>query len=175
MRGAALPFRWPAKWRAVKNTPAMLVISDSAMFSGVWPGSVSPPRAFSVPALQTTRSRPPTWAAAARTESSSRTSMPMTVIWPPLSAASAFSSSALSGVRQAAVTWCPAAAAWRVISSPMPRLAPVIRMRSAMGPVLFLRCGAYAAVSGLMTAGSNGVRENTSRSIGSKWLSGLVG
>ena len=36
-------------------------------------------------------------------------------------------------------------------------------------------CGAYAAVSGLMTAGSNGVRENTSRSIGSKWLSGLVG
>ena len=51
----------------------------------------------------------------------------------------------------------------------------VISMRSAMGHVLLLCCGAYVAVSGLMTAGSNGVRENTSRSIGSKWLSGLVG
>ena len=43
------------------------------------------------------------------------------------------------------------------------------------GPMLFPCLGAYAAFSGLMTAGSNGVRENTSRSIGSKWLSGLVG
>ena len=61
--------------------------------SGVWPGSVRPPRAFSVPALQTTRSRPPTPAAAAWTESSSRTSMPMTMMRPPLFAASSFSSS----------------------------------------------------------------------------------